>query len=142
MKAIQLVYHESWLRSEQRRTYDYLVLRPVTSPPACCQKSNLLTQLNFVDGYSVLPRTVSIFLYLDDNDNINNIPSGLSLLGYLRLEGHMKSPFTLTQSIFTHEALSCQAQVSLPNELVIGSLPSFKSVYSNLTSSFDLSLLT
>ena len=64
LKAIQRVYHASWLRSEQRRTYDDLVLRPVTSPLACCQRSNLLNQLSFVNGYNVLSPTVSIYFTL------------------------------------------------------------------------------
>ncbi|CAL4082390.1 unnamed protein product, partial [Meganyctiphanes norvegica] len=62
LKAIERAYHASWVRGEQRRNYDDLILRPQhSSPPACCQKANLLNTLNFVDAYKVLGYNESLY---------------------------------------------------------------------------------
>ncbi|XP_069937394.1 GTPase-activating protein and VPS9 domain-containing protein 1 [Cherax quadricarinatus] len=60
-KTIERAYHASWVRGEQQRNYDDLVLRPHSSPPACCQKANLLNQLKFIDGYKVLGFNESLY---------------------------------------------------------------------------------
>lgn len=61
-KAIERAYHASWVRGEQRRNYDDLILRPQhSSPPACCQRVNLLDTLNFVDAYKVLGYNESLY---------------------------------------------------------------------------------
>ncbi|XP_076061882.1 GTPase activating protein and VPS9 domains 1 isoform X2 [Oratosquilla oratoria] len=54
LKTIERVHHLSWIRGEQRRNYDDLVLRPHTHPPLCCRRANLLHQLTFVDAHKVL----------------------------------------------------------------------------------------
>ncbi|XP_047500303.1 GTPase-activating protein and VPS9 domain-containing protein 1-like isoform X1 [Penaeus chinensis] len=86
VKTIERVYQASWVRGEQQRNYDDLVLRPHSSPPACCQRANLLNQLKFIDGYKVLgfneslygdllsslrdnPRLVAKCLVLGENQN-------------------------------------------------------------------------
>ncbi|KAK4303813.1 hypothetical protein Pmani_024199 [Petrolisthes manimaculis] len=60
-KSIERAYHASWVRGEQQRNYDDLVLRPHSSPPSCCQRANLLNQLKFVDGYKVLGFSESLY---------------------------------------------------------------------------------
>ncbi|XP_066958236.1 GTPase-activating protein and VPS9 domain-containing protein 1 [Macrobrachium rosenbergii] len=60
-KAIERTYQASWIRSEQQRNYDDLVLRLHSSPPACCQRANLLNQLKFLDGYKVLGFNESLY---------------------------------------------------------------------------------
>lgn len=69
MKTIEKVYQASFIRGEQRRNYNDLVLLPHSSPPACCQRANFLSQLQFIDGYQVLGYLVSLrnFISLEQN---------------------------------------------------------------------------
>ncbi|KAB7498638.1 GTPase-activating protein and VPS9 domain-containing protein 1 [Armadillidium nasatum] len=61
MKTIEKVYQASFIRGEQRRNYNDLVLLPHSSPPACCQRANFLSQLQFIDGYQVLGYLETLF---------------------------------------------------------------------------------
>ena len=63
MNTVEKIHHASWRCGEQRKIYDDLVLRPDHSPPACCQRANLLNQITFVDGYKIL-RNVSLYTYI------------------------------------------------------------------------------
>ncbi|KAG7172154.1 GTPase-activating protein and VPS9 domain-containing protein 1-like [Homarus americanus] len=61
-------------RGEQQRNYDDLVLRPHTSPPACCQRTNLLNQLknshgDLLSSLRENPRLVARCLVVGENQS-------------------------------------------------------------------------
>ncbi|KAK7074988.1 GTPase-activating protein and VPS9 domain-containing protein 1 [Halocaridina rubra] len=81
-KTIERTYQASWIRGEQQKNYDDLILRPHSSPPACCQRSNLLNQLKFLDGYKVLGFNESLY-----GDLISNLRDNPRLIAKCLVHG-------------------------------------------------------